>query len=223
MSKKNCATPKCENPKAYSTSYCRECNSERSRNYYQRHKEEIKQRAANYYYENKDDVLAKHKTYYELNRESVLEAQAVFRKTDRHKENVSKWREANRDAISAHKAAYRQENKSKISEYQKQWREQNKEHIRSYERQQRALRAKVKTEVYTVEDVLSTYGKKCHLCGVEIDLSAPRIIGSPGWESSLHLDHVIPISQGGNDCLDNVKPAHGVCNLKKHKKILPLT
>jgi 5-methylcytosine-specific restriction endonuclease McrA len=223
MNEKKCATNKCENVQAYGTSYCKECNSKKSRDYYQKHKKELIQRASDYYYENKDAVLAKHKKHYELNRDSILEAQAVFRKTDRHRETVSKYREANREAITAHKAAYRQENRRKISEYQKQWKEQNKERVRAYERRKRALKAKVKTEVYTVQDVLTTYGTNCHLCGVEIDLSIPRVIGLPGWELGLHIDHVVPISGGGSDSLDNVKPSHGICNLKKHKKILPPT
>jgi len=222
MSKKNCATPECENSKAYDTPYCKECNSERARNYYQRNKEKVRQRATKYYYENKADVLVRRKKHYELNRESVLEAQAVFRQTDRHKENVSRWREVNRESIAAHREAYRQENKQSIREYQKEWRKRNKEHIRSYERRRRALKLRVRAEVYTVQDVLGAYGTNCHICQVAVDLSAPRLVGLPGWEKGLHLDHVIPLALGGSDSLNNVKPSHALCNLKKHTKLIPL-
>jgi len=31
----------------------------------------------------------------------------------------------------------------------------------------------------------------------------------------LHIDHVMPLSKGGPDTLENVRPAHGSCNVKK--------
>jgi 5-methylcytosine-specific restriction endonuclease McrA len=36
---------------------------------------------------------------------------------------------------------------------------------------------------------------------------------------NLHIDHVIPISKGGTDTLDNVRPSHAKCNLSKGNKI----
>jgi 5-methylcytosine-specific restriction endonuclease McrA len=72
---------------------------------------------------------------------------------------------------------------------------------------------------YSANTVLFTYGTDCHLCNGPIDISAPRTPGKPGWEKSLHIDHVIPLSKGGNDTLDNVRPSHGKCNIRKHNKI----
>jgi 5-methylcytosine-specific restriction endonuclease McrA len=63
--------------------------------------------------------------------------------------------------------------------------------------------------------VLETYGTTCHICKATIDLTAPRQVGVPGWESGLHLDHIIPISKGGKDTLENVRPAHAYCNQRK--------
>lgn len=72
---------------------------------------------------------------------------------------------------------------------------------------------------YSANTVLLTYGTDCHLCGGAIDLNAPRSPGMPGWEKSLHIDHVIPLSKGGDDVLANVRPSHGKCNIKKHNKM----
>lgn len=77
----------------------------------------------------------------------------------------------------------------------------------------------IKRDFFSVNTVLDTYGTDCHLCGEAIDLDAPRLVGQPGWERSLHIDHVIPISKGGDDTLENVRPSHGICNVRKHNKI----
>jgi 5-methylcytosine-specific restriction endonuclease McrA len=46
-------------------------------------------------------------------------------------------------------------------------------------------------------------------------MKASRKVGSKNWEKSLHIDHLIPISKGGSDTLENVRPTHALCNLKK--------
>jgi 5-methylcytosine-specific restriction endonuclease McrA len=85
----------------------------------------------------------------------------------------------------------------------------------SYNYRRKERLESVEREKYTIEDVLSTWGTNCHICGEEIDLEAPRSVGVLNWERSLHLDHVIPLVGGGPDTLKNVKPAHARCNVIK--------
>lgn len=73
-------------------------------------------------------------------------------------------------------------------------------------------------DYFSANTVIETYGTNCHLCGGEVDLLAPRTPGQPGWERSLHVDHVIPLSKGGDDTLENVRPSHGKCNVRKHNR-----
>lgn len=73
-------------------------------------------------------------------------------------------------------------------------------------------------EPYTEEQMLSKYGSICYLCNEEIDFKAPRQCGKPGWERSFWIEHVVPVSKGGPDTLDNVRPSHGLCNLNKSNK-----
>jgi 5-methylcytosine-specific restriction endonuclease McrA len=73
-------------------------------------------------------------------------------------------------------------------------------------------------DYFSANTVIKTYGTDCHLCGGPVDLDAPRTPGKPGWERSLHIDHVIPLSKGGDDTLENVRPSHGKCNVRKHNK-----
>jgi 5-methylcytosine-specific restriction endonuclease McrA len=68
---------------------------------------------------------------------------------------------------------------------------------------------------YSEKDVLEVYGLDCHICQTPVDLNAPRKVGKPGWEKGLHIDHVYPLSKGGLDTLENVRPSHGKCNIIK--------
>jgi 5-methylcytosine-specific restriction endonuclease McrA len=68
---------------------------------------------------------------------------------------------------------------------------------------------------YSDQDVLELYGLECYICKTPIDLNAPRQVGKIGWEKGLHIDHVYPLSKGGLDTLENVRPTHGRCNIIK--------
>ena len=103
-------------------------------------------------------------------------------------------------------------------------RERNKKNLQRPEyRQQRLQTARkrraterfVDSEPYSEADILHLYGTGCHICGLGIDLKAPRKAGIEGWEQGLHLDHVISLSRGGTDTIENVKPSHAICNIRK--------
>lgn len=92
-------------------------------------------------------------------------------------------------------------------------RQKNKNTYQS--RRTRARSLGVEYGYYTTQDVLDLYGTKCHICNEDIDLNASRKCGDTGWEKGLHIDHVYPLSRGGADTLENVRPSHGRCNIIK--------
>lgn len=61
--------------------------------------------------------------------------------------------------------------------------------------------------------VVGMYGAVCWLCKQPIDLSVDR--REPGGMS---VDHVIPRSKGGGDSLDNLRPAHRACNVRRQAR-----
>jgi len=112
--------------------------------------------------------------------------------------------------------------KKKRKEYNDRYRDANPEKIkqlwRNKDRKRRATIRQNGYEKYTEADVLKKYGSICYLCMDEINLNSTRIIGSFGWEYGLHIEHYVDIALGGPDTLENVRPAHAICNLKKKPK-----
>jgi 5-methylcytosine-specific restriction endonuclease McrA len=95
-------------------------------------------------------------------------------------------------------------------------RARNLDKVRDRERAKNRRRRANQHLPYNELQVIATYGASCHICGLEIDFMAPRRTGIPGWENGLHIDHLVPVSKGGVDTLENVRPSHGLCNLTKY-------
>lgn len=62
-----------------------------------------------------------------------------------------------------------------------------------------------------MELTYSTYEPWCHLCTKWIDVNL-----TGNWGPS--VDHVIPRSHGGSDDIDNLRPAHMLCNATRGNK-----
>jgi 5-methylcytosine-specific restriction endonuclease McrA len=69
-------------------------------------------------------------------------------------------------------------------------------------RRRRALEAEVPTEPYSRQEVFDRDRGRCYMCHRRLN---------PGW----HIEHVIPISAGGPDTLENVRASCPRCNLRK--------
>lgn len=93
--------------------------------------------------------------------------------------------------------------------------------IRANSRKSRAKRLSILSNNTILEkDILKKYGTDCHICKKPINLNAPRQVGKPGWENGLHIDHVIPLSKGGPNTIENTKPSHGYCNITKNATLI---
>lgn len=66
----------------------------------------------------------------------------------------------------------------------------------------------------SADQVVREYGDDCHICTQKIDLSLPRTS-----KQGLTIDHVIPLSKGGSDEMENLRPAHWICNNRKSDKL----
>lgn len=66
-----------------------------------------------------------------------------------------------------------------------------------------------------VEQLIERDGYLCYLCQEPIDMKVPRTS-----KRGATVDHVIPLSRGGSDEIDNLKLAHWICNNKKSNKLV---
>lgn len=149
--------------------------------------------------------LAADKWSKENKEQRLINARAYTeRHPGRRKETLAKYYQANKRELNKRVKASRSRNPGLYAELG-----------RTHANRRRARKLENGFEPYTESQVLELYGTCCHLCGNEIDLNAPRQVGAEGWELGLHIDHLVPISKGGADSLDNVKPSHGKCNLDK--------
>jgi len=98
---------------------------------------------------------------------------------------------------------------------------ENVEKKRARWRKRQTIKNNGLVEKYIDSDVIALYGNICHICNKEIDLFASRRSGiGTNWQNGLHMDHVIPIVMGGSDTLQNVRPSHAICNIKKGRRLL---
>jgi 5-methylcytosine-specific restriction endonuclease McrA len=132
-----------------------------------------------------------------------------------------------KEARAAYNREQRAANPRQMQEYDRARYAKKLEKSREVGRQASQRRREMKTangqEKYTNTQVLEKYGTNCYLCGQPIDLTTSRKAGHEGWEQGLHIDHLLAIALGGPDTLENVRPAHGECNLHKHSSPRQLT
>ena len=74
----------------------------------------------------------------------------------------------------------------------------------------RGMLARVERDDYTRAEIAERDSYTCQLCGdpVDMGLRAPD-------RMSATIDHVVPLSVGGNDTRSNVQLAHWSCNSRK--------
>lgn len=175
----------------YATSSCKVCHISLSVEK-AKGNQKIKDYKAEWHSKNSERISKKAREYRKVNKEVIALKKSEYNSTDAGKEKskarLDKWKAAHPDGVNG------------IS------------------RRRRARKLAVESERYAEQDILDRWGADCHIYNEPVDLDAPRRVGVDGWERGLHLEHVTPLVAGGADTIENVKPAHGLCNLRKFKR-----
>lgn len=194
---------------------CRACcqayqraNKERiaaqQRDYREANKEKISERDRRRYQANRGVVAEKRRQYREANKEKVAEQQRRYRDAnlDRLKRQKRAYYEANKGEIIGKAQRYYEANKAEINEKQRIRYESNPDIAWAYTYSAAARRAGLEpvVEEFTKADVIRLYGDACVYCD------------GGAFE---HLDHYVPVSQGGPHTLENVRPSCAFCNMSK--------
>lgn len=118
-----------------------------------------------------------------------------------------KWKKDNPQKILVINRNWHRKNPSRSKELRERWEKKNPEakRIRDRNRRARLLKSEGKFTVKEWKDLCQKYGNICLCCRKPNKLTA---------------DHVIPISKGGKNTIENIQPLCGSCNSSKHTSII---
>lgn len=160
------------------------------------------------------------------------EFEQARRKSEYYKEywHTPKGRQIKRDNKRKHRSnkdAYyerqlissiQSRDKEAAKEYLRIWKDNHPEKVKEYSRRERNKRNQVIGSHTNSEwhQVKKQFGFRCAVCGItELELS---ILWAGTKFTNLTEDHIIPISKGGSDYIDNIRPTCISCNDKRNNK-----
>ncbi len=156
----------------------------------------------------------------EINREAVRRCHAKH--AEKRAAYSRQWRSDNPDYHIKRNARIR--NDAERNEAERQRVASNKaallardpEYFRRAGRKRRALARGAKSEPYSLAEIGDRDGWRCQLCGRKVN---PQLAYPDPLSGS--VDHIVPLSLGGDDLRRNVQLAHLTCNRRKHTRSLP--
>lgn len=203
---------------------CKICRSTQGAAHRLAHLNEHRQRAALYYADHRNAILARRATYranhrkekaeydaiyYAAHREEQIKRSATYRAT--HQKEIVASREARREKIAAQHAVYRASHRKELAEkaalYHQTERGKQAQRAAHQNRRSRKQAAGQKLSATDLALVLKAHTDnknrlRCARCG--------RVI-----KNGYHLDHFIPLKEGGDNSPGNYRVMHPHCNLKK--------
>jgi 5-methylcytosine-specific restriction endonuclease McrA len=160
-------------------------------------------------YKARPDFKAKQQAYYQENKEQLLAYLAQYREA--HREELrAKDRErlaSNRDAINARRRQRYAANPEHFRAQKRRSSVVNLDKILFYNKHRRAKKTGATLNDLTLaqwQEIKAHYGQRCVYCGRKMQ--------------RLTLDHIIPLSKGGNHTATNIVPACLSCNSRKNNR-----
>ena len=188
------------------------------------HRKEIRAYRAKHYQENKEKYKEQNARNYKLHSEA-RRLYAVRYRAD-HPEWVIQYREAHRDEHRHYDKRYQQEHREQKRLYHAQyridhyaelreWRKQyaQTEHAKRIHRAHTHKRKALKRNAsgfhtaLELEQQRKRQHNKCYWCHMKL------------FKDVWHADHIIPLSRGGSDAIDNIVIACPTCNMRKYNKL----
>jgi 5-methylcytosine-specific restriction endonuclease McrA len=139
-------------------------------------------------------------------------------------ESAQTWRTNNRERVRTTVKHYRETHKEQIAKKNREWCDTHQAHcakrqqryvethrpqVNNHARQRRARkRAALHTEPINQDIVYKRDKGICSLCHKHVA------------KKDMSLDHVIPLTKGGDDTYQNIALAHLLCNIRKQNRVV---
>lgn len=144
-----------------------------------------------------------------------MRAQEPERKT-KMRQATARWTTRNIERVRSYQQEWNRQNPEKMKDYQRAYYYRNQEArkanttqwLKKHPDARRTYNARVRSAHYRptaplppaiIESILAYYGRQCVYCGGDFQ----------------ELDHLVPLSRGGEHCVDNIAPACQSCNRSK--------
>jgi 5-methylcytosine-specific restriction endonuclease McrA len=152
------------------------------------------------YHRNRDKRLQSMTRYREENREFVRGLQRTSKKA---------WNAANKDLVHAKNQKYYEENTAKICAHTATYQRENPEKVKVFQSRRRARKAAGRNDLAPQqwEEVLQAFDSRCAYCHKK--------------SRTLEMEHVVPLSKGGENTVSNIVPSCVRCNRKKSAGPVP--
>lgn len=162
-----------------------------------------------YYHQNSEKCSAYRKQHYQLNKEHVSAVNKSWRERnlERVKENAKRYADENAEAIKEKARIYREANRESIRErrrlsYQK---DKTKAYSDRHIYRARKNNAGGKFTMDQIGELAERQKYRCVVCKGSI-------------RKKYHIDHIVPLSRGGTNYIENIQLLCPECNLQKGAK-----
>lgn len=139
---------------------------------------------------------------------SAYDANWCIINADKVLASKKKYQFRNASKILTRSKKYYADNTEKVKSYQSGWKKRNPDKVLSTCAKRRAAKSNLLVEPVSRAVVWDRDDGMCHICG------------QPANRNNWHLEHIIPLSRGGEHSYDNTAVRHPRCNLSKGAKRL---
>lgn len=185
-------------------------------------KRQNRERAAAWQLANRERAAARKREWYLKNKQRVIDAAKEWAKQnpEKIKRGVDAYQKKNKATILRKSRQYYKKNKEKITIQNKEYREKNKElvnqrvrasqkknplRLRVNKYKRRSLEKTGKVTLNRINELMVSQKGMCVYCSTPL--------------GHFHVDHIIPLSRGGDNNDENVQLLCPSCNWKKGNKL----